>query len=444
MIETIYALATAPGKSGVAIIRVSGPQALHSLEAISGIKNPERRKALYSHLKHPKSSRLIDKAVVLFFESPASYTGEDVAEYHIHGSMAVVEELLSVLSTQVNHRMAEPGEFTRRAFENGKMDLTEAEAVADLIDAQTVLQKNQALNQLSGSLKNLYEDWAEKLKKSLAYIEADLEFPDEDDPEGVSREVLPVLDNLKKELQEHLEDNRSGEILRNGIQIVIIGAPNAGKSSLMNVLAKRDVAIVSDIAGTTRDILEVHLDLEGYPVILSDTAGLRPEELSEADQDVIEAEGIKRAIKLAEEADIKILLYDGQKTSPDPYTLAMLDESAVVAVSKTDLGLRMNYPAPMIEISSETGDGIDILLDAILQKIKSIVQTREAPSLTRQRHRQALTLCMEALERSSNAFLPELMAEDVRLSIRHLGQITGRVDVEDLLDVIFRDFCIGK
>lgn len=444
MIPTIYALASAPGKAGVSIIRVSGPQALHSLEAIAGIKNPERRVAHYCHLKRPNSKKLIDKAVVMFFEHPASYTGEDVAEYHVHGSYAIIEELLSVLGKQPNHRMAEPGEFTRRAFENGKMDLTEAEAVADLINAQTVLQKNQALKQLSGSLKHLYEDWAEKLKRSLAYIEADLEFPDEDDADGVSREIIPVIDGLISDLKAHLEDNRSGEILRNGVQIAIVGAPNAGKSSLLNVLAKRDVAIVSDIAGTTRDVIEVHLDLQGYPVILSDTAGLRPEELGNSDQDVIESEGIRRAMQRAEDADIKILLYDGQKTSPDPYTLSLLDENSIVVVSKADLGIRLNYPAPMIEISSQDGEGITALLDAILGKIKDIIHTRETPSLTRQRHRYALQECVDALERSKGAALPELMAEDVRLAIRYLGQITGRVDVEDLLDVIFRDFCIGK
>lgn len=445
MSETIYALASAHGRAGIAVIRVSGAQALHSFEALTGLKNPDRRKAHYCTFRKSLGD-IIDKGIAVFFESPASYTGEDVAEYHLHGSQAVLNEFLDVLSKQPNHRMAQPGEFTRRAFENGKMDLTEAEAVADLINAQTSLQKSQALKQLDGSLKDLYESWSESLKKSLAYVEADLEFPDEDDADGVTREVVPVLDRLIDQLREHLDDNRRGELLRDGIQIVIIGAPNAGKSSLLNALAKRDVAIVSDIAGTTRDVIEVALDIMGYPVILSDTAGLRPDQLGENDNDVIEAEGIRRALKKAEDADVKILLYDGAQREPDPYTLSMIDESVIKVVSKADQKIIFEYPAPLIEISSKTGQGLDVLLRAIQDKIADIVGRggREAPSLTRMRHRSALVECLNALKRSKEAALPELMAEDVRLAIRALGQITGRVDVEDLLDVIFRDFCIGK
>jgi len=444
MIKTIYALASAHGRAGIAVIRVSGPQALHSFESLTGLNNPERRRAHYCTFKKPMGD-VIDKGVAIFFESPSSYTGEDVAEYHIHGSQAVLNEFLDTLSKYPNHRMAEPGEFTRRAFENGKMDLTEAEAVADLINAQTSLQKSQALKQLDGSLKDLYEGWSENLKKSLAYIEADLEFPDEDDADGVTREVVPVLDKLIDQLKSHLNDNRRGELLRDGIQIVIIGAPNAGKSSLLNALAKRDVAIVSDIAGTTRDVIEVSLDIMGYPVILSDTAGLRPDQLGENDSDVIEAEGIRRALQKAENADVKILLYDGGKKEPDPYTLSMIDENVIKVVSKADQKIIFEYPAPLIEISSKTGQGFDILLKTIQDKIIQIAgQGRDAPSLTRMRHRNALHECLAALNRSKEAALPELMAEDVRLAIRSIGQITGRVDVEDLLDVIFRDFCIGK
>ena len=444
MIETIYALASAQGRAGVAVIRVSGPQALHSFEKLCGIQKPVRRKSYYCTFKNPASGAVIDKGMAVFFEKPASYTGEDVAEYYLHGSHAIIQEFYSVLDSQPNHRMAEPGEFTRRAFENDKMDLTEAEAVADLINAQTQLQKSQALKQLDGSLKSLYEGWSERLKKSLAYIEADLEFPDEDDADGVTREVIPVLDTLIEDIREHLDDNNRGELLRDGVHIVIIGAPNAGKSSLLNVLAKRDVAIVSDIAGTTRDILEVSLDLNGYPVILSDTAGLRQDELGSGDQDSIESEGIRRALRKAEDADLKILLYDGMRQDPDPYTLSMIDENAIAVVSKADQKIIFDYPAPLLKISSKTGLGINSLLNAIETKIRDIIGSREAPSLTRHRHRRALQECLTCLIRSKDADLLELMAEDVRLAIRALGQITGRVDVEDLLDVIFRDFCIGK
>lgn len=341
--------------------------------------------------------------------------------------------------------MAEPGEFTRRGFENGKMDLTEAEAINDLINAQTQLQKAQALRQLEGGLKELYSAWAERLTKALAYLEADLEFPDEDDADGVSREVIPVIDQLMSELARHLSDNRRGEILRDGFQIAIIGAPNAGKSSLLNALAKRDIAIVSDVAGTTRDVLEVNLDLAGYPVILSDTAGIRFDELDGGnDHDRIEAEGIKRAIKRADEADLKILLYDGAKVEPDPYTLSMIDENSISVASKADMGVKLDYGAPLLEVSAKTGKGIDELLRVITGKIEQRIGGAETISLTRVRHRASLESCYQALKRSKEAALPELMTEDVRLAIRHLGQITGRVDVEDLLDVVFRDFCIGK
>lgn len=445
MAQTVYALASGRGRAGVAIVRVSGPQALHSLEALSGLSDPARRYAHFVTLRHPVSRETIDQALVLFFESPHSFTGEDVAEYHVHGSHAIIEELLACLGARPNHRLAEPGEFTRRGFENGKMDLTEAEAINDLINAQTQLQKAQALRQLEGGLKELYSGWAERLTKALAYLEADLEFPDEDDADGVGREVLPVLDQLMRELQTHLSDNRRGEILRDGFQIAIIGAPNAGKSSLLNVLAKRDVAIVSDVAGTTRDVLEVNLDLAGYPVILSDTAGIRFDELeSTSDQDRIEVEGIRRAIKRADEADLKILLYDGIKEEPDPYTLSMIDENSISVASKSDMGIRLDYGAPLLEISAKTGEGIDELLHLIAEKIEERIGGAESISLTRVRHRAALESCYQALRRSKEAALPELMTEDVRLAIRHLGQITGRVDVEDLLDVVFRDFCIGK
>ncbi len=445
MTQTIYALASGRGRAGVAIIRVSGPQALHSLELLSGLNEPALRYAHFVKLRHHVSRETIDHALVLFFENPHSFTGEDVAEYHLHGSQAIIEEVLSCLKAQPNHRMAEPGEFTRRGFENGKMDLTEAEAINDLINAQTQLQKAQALRQLEGGLKELYSGWAARLTKTLAYLEADLEFPDEDDADGVSREVIPIIDQLMSELALHLSDNRRGEILRDGFQIAIIGAPNAGKSSLLNALAKRDVAIVSNVAGTTRDVLEVNLDLAGYPVILSDTAGIRFEELdNENDHDRIETEGIKRAIKRAEEADLKILLYDGTKEEPDPYTLSLIDEDSVSVANKSDAGIKLDCGTPLLEISAKTGDGIEKLLDVITQKIEERMGGSETISLTRVRHRASLESCYQALKRSKDAALPELMTEDVRLAIRHLGQITGRVDVEDLLDVVFRDFCIGK
>jgi tRNA modification GTPase len=446
MIETIFALSSAAGKAGVAVIRVSGPQALHSFEALTGKVKPTRRKALLCALRDNVSRETIDKALAFFFENPQSFTGEDVAEFHVHGSKAVIDRLLDVLARQPNHRMAEPGEFTRRAFENGKLDLTEAEAVADLINAQTQMQRLQALRQLDGGLKRLYESWSERLSRALAYLEADLEFPDEDDADGAARQVFPDLEKLMDNIAEHLRDNKRGEIVRDGFRIVIIGAANAGKSSLMNILAQRDVAIVSEIAGTTRDAIEVQLDLEGYAVVLTDTAGLRASGiLSDSGQDVIEQEGIRRTLRAAEEADLKILLFDGEAAEPDPQTLSFLDEYSIAAVSKADKPRILEYPAPLLAISSKTGEGIEALLQTIKTRMDERIGGHEGLSLTRLRHRLALERCLESLNRAigGNA-LPELVAEDVRLAMRHLGQITGRIDVEDLLDIVFRDFCIGK
>ncbi|MFN3700784.1 MAG: tRNA uridine-5-carboxymethylaminomethyl(34) synthesis GTPase MnmE [Alphaproteobacteria bacterium] len=446
MIETIFALSSAAGKAGVAVVRVSGPQALQSFESLTGHRSPQFRKAMLCALRDNVSRETIDKALVIFFENPQSFTGEDVAEYHVHGSKAVIDRLLDVLARQPNHRMAEPGEFTRRAFENGKLDLTEAEAVADLINAQTQMQRLQALRQLDGGLKRLYEGWSERLSRALAYLEADLEFPDEDDAEGAARHVFPDLEKLMGNIAEHLRDNKRGEIVRDGFRIAIIGAANAGKSSLMNILAQRDVAIVSEIAGTTRDAIEVQLDLEGYAVVLTDTAGLRASGvLSDSGQDVIEQEGIRRTLRAAEEADLKILLFDGEASEPDPQTLSFLDEYSIATVSKADKPRMLEYPAPLLAISSKTGEGIEALLQTIKTRIDERIGGYEGLSLTRLRHRLALERSLESLNRAigGNA-LPELVAEDVRLAMRHLGQITGRIDVEDLLDIVFRDFCIGK
>ena len=448
--DTIYALATPPGRSGVAVIRVSGSLALKSAGALLDGKDLPLRRAVVRRLTDPVSRETIDEALVIGFKNPASFTGEDVVEYHVHGGQAVIQSLLSALSFMDAHRMAEPGEFTRRAFENGKLDLTGAEAIADLIDAETVAQKNQALDQLGGALSVLYDGWRERLTKSLAYLEAYIDFPDEDLPDGVAAQVRPLLDKIIDELDDHLSDNRRGERLRDGIQIAVIGAPNAGKSSLVNAIAKRDVAIVSDIAGTTRDVIEVHLDLGGYPVILADTAGLRPEQLGDSGQDVIESEGIKRALARAQSADLRLLVFDAaDKDNYNEHTACLVNEHSVLIMNKADL-LPENTSnlsisgQKLIPVSVANGAGLDELLDHLADTISSLIGRREAPSLTRRRHREALEDCVAALARAMTAEMPELMAEDVRLAVRHLGRITGRVDVEDLLDVIFKDFCIGK
>lgn len=442
--DTIFALTSGMSRAAVAVVRVSGPRSWRSAQSIVDNKELSPRMAALCKLLVPGTDRLIDIAVVLPFKAPSSFTGEDVIEYHIHGGPAVIDGLLEALGGQEGHRLAEPGEFTRRAFENGKMDLTEAEAVADLINAETTAQKHQALSQMEGALSRLYESWREDLKKALAHLEADIEFPDEDLPEGVLPDILPVLEKLEEEIAGHLNDGRRGERLRAGLQVAVIGAPNAGKSSLVNALAQRDVAIVSDLAGTTRDVIEVHLDLGGYPVILADTAGLRPDQIGREGHDAVESEGIRRALARAENADIRLLLFDGTQSRPDAHTMALKNEDSVIVINKSDQGLNLSIE-DAIPVSAENGEGLTALIEALVRKAKQLLgSSNEAPSLTRRRHRKALEECAQALGRAREAPLPELTAEDMRLAIRELGRITGRVDVEDLLDVIFRDFCIGK
>lgn len=440
---TIFALATPPGRSGVAVVRVSGPEAWAGAAKL-GYVRPQAREARLCYLREYGTGALIDHALVLAFKAPASFTGEDVIEYQVHGGRAVTDALLAALDGLLGHRPAEPGEFTRRAFENGRMDLTAAEAVADLIDAETQAQKALALAQMEGSLARLYNGWAEILKKTLAHLEADIEFPDEDLPEGIAPEIISSADDVLTQVEGHLNDNRRGERLRDGIHIAVIGAPNAGKSSLVNALAQRDVAIVSETAGTTRDIIEVHLDLGGYPVILSDTAGLRPEQVSADAQGAIESEGIRRALKKAEEADIRLLVFDGTAQQPDAHTLALTDMKSVVVINKCDQKKSPAGIAGAIDISAKTGQGLERLITGLSLKVRDLIGRNETPSLTRARHRTAIEECRDSLKRALTAELPELMAEDVRLAVRALGRITGRVDVEDLLDVIFKDFCIGK
>lgn len=447
--QTIYALSSAPGKAGVAVVRVSGPDAFKSLETLARIQSIKPREALFTSL-FAADGAIIDRTLVLPFKGPASFTGEDVVEYHIHGSAAVLSALLKALSSFEGHRTADRGEFTRRAFENGKMDLTEAEAIADLIDAETDMQREQALRQMGGALHSLYEGWRERLVRAMAYIEAVIDFPDEEVPDSETSKVKPDLQALADDIAAHLNDGRRGERLRDGIQIAIVGAPNAGKSSLLNLLAKRDVAIVSPMAGTTRDIIEVHLDLNGYPVILADTAGLRPEEVREADaatQGAVEYEGIRRALARAGSADLRILMFDGTN-QPDRHTLDLVNDNSIILFNKSDAAEFDAASAVAhggLSFSARTGDGLETFIQLLTEKITALYAvSRDTPSLTRERHRAALEDCLGCIRAALEASVPELMAEDTRMAARTIGRITGRVDVEDLLDVIFRDFCIGK
>jgi tRNA modification GTPase len=446
--ETIYAPASAPGRAGVAVIRVSGPAASQVLHRLSGCV-PAPRMATLRVLRDPATGTVIDRALILYFKGPASFTGEDVAEFHLHGGRAVVDGFLTACGSIPGLRLANPGEFTRRAFENGRLDLTEAEAIADLVDAQTALQKDQALAQMGGALRDLYQDWAARLLKALAHIEAFIDFPDEDLPPSFNASTQDTLRCIRDAIEDHLADNRKGEILREGLHIAVLGAPNAGKSSLVNALNQRDVAIISAMAGTTRDVIETHLDLGGYPVILADTAGLRtiedndPDKSQTVSHDSIENEGIRRAKTRAQEADLKILLYD-MTTAKDQATRALEDDQALIVYNKIDLYRGDVLPQDGIGISARTGQGIPALTETIIRKIEAALGDRTRLSPTRLRHREALLAASASLSRALAAPLPELMAEDMRLATRSLGRITGRVDVEDVLDMIFRDFCIGK
>lgn len=447
--ETIYALASGTGRSGVAVIRVSGPGAGAALCALTGQPLPQPRVAKLVRLRDPQGGEVLDDALVLWFSAPASFTGEDVVELHVHGGLAVVDGVLAALSGLEGLRLAEAGEFTRRAFENAKLDLTQVEGLADLIEAETQAQKKQALRQSEGELGRLYDGWRDQLVRALAHFEAELDFSDEELPEHLHVAVMDSVRELHAHVLAHLADGRKGERLRGGVRLAIIGPPNAGKSSLMNALAQRDAAIVSDIAGTTRDVVEVHLNLSGYPLLVADTAGLRET------GDAIEQEGVRRAKLWAEGADITLAVFDGAALPGlDPTTRSLLAADTLVAINKAD-ALEDAAPDlidghPVWPLSVRTGQG----LDRLLLRLGELVAERcriggDGPAPTRARHREALTRTAEALERflvRDNAahIGAELEAEDLRLAARELGRITGRVEVEDLLDVIFRDFCIGK
>lgn len=417
--------------------RVSGPQAARAFETLTGRAVPNPRVATRIAVRAPASGEIVDDGLALWFPAPASFTGEDVLELHLHGGAAATAAIARALGSVAGLRLAEPGEFSRRAFEHGKMDLTEAEGLADLVDAETEAQLRQARRQMGGELGTLYDTWRASLITVLAFFEAEIDFSDEDLPPGLQARAAAEIRVLSAEIAAHLDDGRRGEILRGGVSVAILGPPNAGKSSLLNRLARREAAIVSEVAGTTRDVIEVHLDLDGFPVILADTAGLRDS------GDEIEREGVRRAKTRAEQADLKLAVFDGAVwPARDPVTASMIDSDTLVIVNKIDLGVAVE--APMIGVSAKTGVGFDALEAALGAAVRQRFQPGSAPALTRDRHRQALIECQAAFTRFLAASAPELAAEDLRLAARALGRITGRVDVEEILGVIFAEFCIGK
>ena len=436
MSETIFAPSSGTGRAGVSVLRISGPQAPQALQRLTGRPLPLERRATLAALHDPDSGELLDRGLVLWFPAPGSFTGEDVVELHLHGGHAVVSALLDALGRLPGCAPAEPGAFTRRAFDAGKLDLAEVEGLADLISAETAAQRRQALRQLDGGLSKRIEVWRDRLARQLAHLEATIDFPDEDLPDELDTEALNDISAVRKEMDQHLGSAPLGERLREGLEIAILGPPNAGKSSLLNSLAKRDVAIVAETAGTTRDVVEVRLDIEGYPVTIADTAGLRNAE-GEA-LDPVEAEGIRRSLARADSADFKLLVFDATR-QPDPNILSLADADTLICWNKTDLstGAPPTFPnQAAVALSAKTGEGLSRLIAALSGAV--------AQRFERARHRQAVQEAVAALDRATSQTMPELSAEDLRIALRALGRVVGRVDVEDLLDVIFREFCIGK
>ena len=440
--RTIFALATSKGRAGICVFRISGPAAGRALETLTNQSVPKARHAELRNACLADGS-LIDRGLALWFPAPHSFTGEDVAELHLHGGPAIAAALTERLLELPDLRPADPGEFTRRAFLAGKLDLTEAEGLADLINAETEQQRRLALRQLQGGLKDLYERWRGELVRALAHLEAAIDFVDEELPDDLAQNVRPRIARLTAEIEAHLAEGRRGEIVRDGFTVVILGAPNVGKSSLLNALAKRDAAIVSSVPGTTRDAIEVDLDLGGYAVTLIDTAGLRDT------TDEIESEGIKRARAKAQYADLRLGVVDASIASVnDSRVSPELQSGDAIILNKCDVpgAAAQTVAAPLhsMRISAKTGEGIDTLLAWLEQQVVARTGGSESMPMTRARHREALTDAHAALVRFAGAQALDIAAEDLRIAARALGRITGRVDVEDLLDVIFREFCIGK
>jgi tRNA modification GTPase len=443
--DTIFALSSGQGRAGVAVMRLSGQRAIETVEKLSK-QTIKPRNVVYSAIVNPADGQKIDSGIVFTFKAPASFTGEDMAEIQVHGSHAVTQTLSEVLMAE-GIRPAEAGEFTMRAFRNGKMDLAQAEALADLIDAETNKQRQQALGQMGGALSSEATDWRDRLISILAPLEAGIDFPDEGDvPEMIEKTARPVIEALLQVLEQYLTEAQQADRVRNGVRVALIGPPNAGKSSLLNYLSNSEAAIVSDIPGTTRDVIEVRLDLGGVPVVLIDTAGMRAET-----RDVIEAEGIKRARDKAQSADIRVALVDGKADPGEAIpVLDHLKDDDFFLLNKKDLGAPGMFhvkQSPYISsISLKTGEGMQEFLSALEERVTLFCGDVDQPRLTRERHVFAVREAVSALQRSLDilAIQPELSAEDVRLAARHLGTITGNVDVEDVLGEIFSSFCIGK
>jgi tRNA modification GTPase len=442
---TIYALSSGPGISGIAVIRVSGQETAKTIKLLTGKDLPTPRVATLRKINKINTSELIDEGIILWFPGPESYTGEDMAEIQVHGSKAVIDALHFSISNIENCRLAEPGEFTKLAFQNGKINLLKAESIADLISAETEIQRQQAIKIINGKSSDQFNFLRKKLLKILSHVEAKIDFPDEDLPNDILEEIKKSSDDVLKNIEKILNDQKVGERIREGFKIAILGPTNAGKSSLLNHLSNKDVAIVSEIAGTTRDVIETHLNIDGYPVIVSDTAGIRES------KNEIEKKGIKLSLNRAEEADLKLVVVDAKNLDFTDVLKGLIDQNAILVINKSDLLVgdidpeikKLNY----VLISIKENLNIDELISIIKNNLKNKFITSDDILITRERHRQHLEQCLEHLKNFNKKNEVEdfdKAAEDLRLAARHLGMIVGKFDVEEILGSIFNDFCIGK
>ena len=441
----IYALSSGPGTSGIAVIRISGDTVRDVINLLTNSETPNPRVATVKKFNKINTSELIDEGILIWFPGPESYTGEDMAEIHVHGSIAVVRAILNQLSKIENCRLAEPGEFTKIAFQNEKINLLKAESISDLISAETEIQRQQAIKIMNGKSSDKFNSLREKLLKILSNVEAKIDFPEEDLPADVIKNIKNDSEKIRLEIEKILNDQKVGERIREGFKIAIIGPANAGKSSLLNYLSNRDVAIVSEIAGTTRDVIEAHLNLDGYPVVISDTAGIRES------QDEIEKKGIKLALKRAEDADLNIIVIEPKSVNFTGFLNDLISEKSIIVINKIDLGYKdisqqiEKFNPIFLSIKNETN--LDELINRIKDKLKNKFVSSNETLITRERHRQSLEACVQNLknfeEKNSQEDFDKA-AEDLRLATRHLGMIVGKVDVEEILGSIFNDFCIGK
>ena len=440
----IFALSSGRGPCGIAIIRMSGPDTLSICKLISKEKKIKENEINLCKFYDPSNGTIIDpEALILWFPKPNSFTGDDLAEFHVHGSNAIISYFLKVLSSQKNCRMAEPGEFTKLAFQNNKIDLLKAESIGDLIHSETELQRKQAVNLVNGHASKYYDDLRSKLIKSLSFIEAKIDFAEDDLPENVLKEAHKSIKSIHSDISKIINDNKVGEKIRDGFRVSIVGETNVGKSSLLNLLSKRDAAIVSDEAGTTRDVIETYLNLDGYPVILADTAGIR-----EAKNDV-EKKGISLALSKFKEADLNIVVIDNSKKKISDKIRSMINKDSIVLLNKSDVQAKENHKFDVDAVLGSVKDNknIDKLINLIKQKLNKKFSSNNSALITRERHRVKLNECLKEIDKFLKKNLNkdlELAAEDLRMATRHLGSIVGKVDVEEILGSIFKDFCIGK